>query len=147
KFRLSGLDRLERHGAIGNRQLVEGLSTTRLETPSVEVGNAYAVEIGGRQRQMVALLRRTLAPRAIKIQARAAATGGGRLAIDEHRHADFDSAGTNVVLRNQGINQGNDDCGLWRSEEPEGVSGLAIARHRMTMRLRCGLCLGLVNPG
>jgi hypothetical protein len=45
----------------------------------------------------------------------------------------------------QGIDQRNEDCGLERSEEAEGVNGLAVARRGVRMRLRYGLRLGLVN--
>ena len=73
--------------------MVEGLSTTRLHAPSVEIGNANAVEIGGWQRQLVALLRRTLAEWSIEIHTRASTIGASQFTIDEDRHADLNTAG------------------------------------------------------
>ena len=96
---------LQRRGAIGRRQLVQSLSTAGLRAPSIEVGDANAIEIGRRQRQLVALLRRALPKRPIKIHARAAAIGAGKPAINEDRHADFNTAGTDLVLWDQGIDQ------------------------------------------
>jgi hypothetical protein len=93
------------------------------------------------------LLRRALPERSVKIHARAPAIGAGQLAINEDRHASFSTAGTDLVLWNQRIDQRHDDRRLGRREEPIVVSRLAGQRRGVRMRMRCRLCLGFLNRG
>ena len=86
------------------------------------------------------MLRRTLAERSIEIHSRASAIGASQFAIDEDRHADFDTAGSDVVIRNQGIDQ----CDHDRAWQLHSLLGAKRDVHNDCFRHRA-VCLSLAQ--
>ena len=139
EFRLSGFDRFERGRTIGRRNLVECLSAACLGAPGVEIGDADAVEISGRQRNLIALLRRAFAERTVEIHAGAAAISAGHFVIDEKGHADLDATGTDFIFGYQRVDECDDDCGLRRREVAENYRQL----RRFVLVDECGRAASL----
>ena len=93
--------------------------------PSILLPNA--VKISGRQRKLIALLRRAFAERTVEKHAGAAAISTGQFVIDENGHADLDATGTDIIFGYQRVDECDDHCGLRRCEIAKNIGAFAVS--------------------
>src|SRR5207247_3179392 len=93
-----GLEPLEHLVLLHGAQLVEALPVGAL-TMAIGLGDARTVELLRREGELVALLRRALAPGPLAIVLAHGAERSGELAIDEVRDAGFTGSGCEAVRR------------------------------------------------
>ena len=75
-----------------------------------------AIERGRRERQLVALVGRALAPGSLHIEAVAFAPRAGERAVDERGDADVGAAAGELVVRDHVVDHGLDEFSLGRLE-------------------------------
>jgi hypothetical protein len=72
-----------------------------LAAPVVHVSDRGAIQLRGRELELITLFLRALAPRSLHVPGLGAAIGPGQLAVDERRDTGFFLAGPEVVVGNQ----------------------------------------------
>jgi len=116
-------------------------------------GDAGAIELRGRQRQLVALAWRALLPRALHVEAVAIAPGARERAVDVNVDADVGALGTEIVGRHHVVDQRLDKSGFLEIEERVsggwrcgggGLLCLCLLRHN---GWRCGRGGGAAHHG
>ena len=114
--------------------------------------DAGAIELRGRERQLVALARRAELPRALHVEAVALAPGAGERAVDVDVDAEIGALGAELVGRDHVIDQRLDERRLVEIEELipaasgrparsrllrlRGLRGAAVVRRRLRRRPR-----------
>src|SRR5207244_7118376 len=136
------LEPLEQFVFLRAAQLVEALPVGTL-TMVIGLGDARTVELLRREGELVALLRRALAPGPLAIVLAHGAERSGELAIDEGRNASFTGAGSEAVRWNEARHRRFDERRLGPHEECVRVAGRCSARafrpsrhHRLLRRGR-----------
>src|SRR5262249_5249803 len=112
---LAGLQGLEERFLLLGRAFVEGLAKG-LAAIGVRARDRGAVERGRRQRQLIALVGRALAPQALHIKPVALARGAGGRAVDINGDANLGAARRQLVGRDHVIDHRLDERHLLRLE-------------------------------